>query len=93
MQPRLCNKDHLKPNSIYSQYIKERNFLKDILRVEIIDCINDSISVALPFNKEPKCQTFVANLTSRSGFGGKNLKLLLFTLKFLLKGTFHQISN
>ena len=33
----------------YSQYKKKRNFLKDIFRVEIIDFINDSISVAMPF--------------------------------------------
>ena len=39
--------------------------------VEIIDCINDSISVASPFNKEPNYEVFVTDLTSRSDFGVK----------------------
>ena len=38
---------------LYSQYKKKRKLLNDIfLGVIIIDCKNDSISVALPFNKE-----------------------------------------
>ena len=37
----------------YSQYKKKCKLLNDIFwGVKIIDCKNDSISVALPFNKE-----------------------------------------
>ena len=38
----------------YSQYKKKRKLLNDIFwGVKIIDCKNDSISVALPFNNQP----------------------------------------
>ena len=67
----------------YSQYKKKSKILKYFFGVELIDSINDSISEASPFNKEPKYQTFVADLTSRS-----DLKSLLFTPKFPLKAHF-----
>ena len=39
--------------TIYSQYKKKRKLLKGhFLGVKIIDCKNEFISVALPFNKE-----------------------------------------
>ena len=39
--------------NIYSQYKKKRKLPNDIFGgVKIIDCKNDSISVAFPFNKE-----------------------------------------
>ena len=72
-----------------SEYKKKRKFYKILFwGIEIIDCINNSISVASPFNKEPKYQTFVADLTLRSDFRAKNLKSLLFIPKFPLKTHF-----
>ena len=42
-----------KSHRFYSQYKKKRKLLNGhFLGVKFIDCKNDSISVALPFNKE-----------------------------------------
>ena len=49
--------------------------------VKIIDCsINDSISVALPFNKE-LCGKFCRRMDFELRFWGEKLKSLLFTPK------------
>ena len=37
---------------MYSQYKKKHKLLNDFWGVKIIDCKNDYISVAWPFNKE-----------------------------------------
>ena len=65
---------------ICSQYKKKCKFLMNCCflcgggregGVEIIDCKNDSISVALPFNKELYNRVFLVVRTSHSDFGVK----------------------
>ena len=53
------------------------------LGVEIIDCKNDSISVALPFNKELYNSVFLVARTSRSDFGVKILNHCFLPQNFL----------
>ena len=47
-------------------------FKRHFMGIEMTDCIKNDISVALPFNKEPERQSFVADWTSHSDFGTKN---------------------
>ena len=55
--------------SKYSHYKKK--LLNDFFGVKIIDFQNDSISVALSFNKRPLQQSFVKDMTLSSVLGLK----------------------
>ena len=53
IRPEITTKLHLDWMNKYSQYKKKRKLLNAILvGVKFIDCKNDFISVALPFNED-----------------------------------------
>ena len=69
---------------------RSRKFFKTFLEIKIIDCINDSISVALPFNKEPEPKVS-SQIGRRALIFGQKTKIITFYPKNSFKGTFHQI--
>ena len=67
--------------------MKRKVFNDSFGGVEIIDCKNDSVSMALQFNKAHLSQIGLPALI----FWAKS-KIITFYPKFSFTGTFHQIS-